>query len=96
MITDFKSKLAQDVFDGRNSRYARRLPKELRSKAKRLFDQINAVTKIETLRIPPSNQLEKLGGDLKGFWSLRINKQWRVIFCWKDGSAYKVDIVDYH
>jgi len=48
------------------------------------------------LTVPPSNRLEKLKGDLKEFHSIRINDQWRIIFCWIDGDAYKVAIVDYH
>lgn len=48
------------------------------------------------LRIPPSNRLEKLGGDLKDFYSIRINIQWRIIFKWENGNAQEVKIVDYH
>ncbi len=96
MIRDFASKTAQDVFDGTKSRYARKLPHELHEKACRLLDQINAVTRVEELRVPPSNRLEKLKGDLKDKWSLRINKQWRIIFKWASGDAHDVDIVDYH
>lgn len=96
MIHNFRSQTAQDVFDGANSRYARRLPVELHGKAQRLLDQLNAVTQVETLRVPPSNRLEKLKGELKNFWSLRINIQWRIIFEWHEGDAYHVDIVDYH
>ncbi len=69
---------------------------ELHAKAHRLFDQINAATQIETLKVPPSNNLEKLEGTLKGFWSIRINIKWRIIFRWEDGDASDVDIVDYH
>ncbi len=96
MIKNFKSKVAEDIYDGDTTRNARKIPLELHEKIRRLFDQLNAVTKIETLRIPPSNRLEKLSGNLKGYWSLRINKQWRVIFRWDNTSAIDVDIVDYH
>jgi len=96
MIKHFSSKLAQDIYNGANSRYARQFPPELHAKAQRLLDQLNAITRIETLRIPPSNHLEKLKGDLESYWSLRINKQWRLIFQWREGDAYQVDIVDYH
>ena len=96
MIRNFKSKVAQDIYDGENSRSARKIPAELREKIVRIFDQLNAVTRIDTLRIPPSNRLEKLSGNLKGYWSLRINKQWRVIFRWEDTDVLDVDIVDYH
>lgn len=48
------------------------------------------------LRIPPSNRLEKLSGNLKEFYSIRINDQWRIVFKWLDGNAAEVRIVDYH
>ena len=46
--------------------------------------------------MPPGNRLEKLSGDLEGYWSIRINAQWRIIFRWKAGDAFDVEIVDYH
>lgn len=66
MIRSFASKAAQDIYDGVNSRYARKIKSELHDKIRRLFDQINAVITIDTLRIPPGNRLEKLSGDFKG------------------------------
>ncbi|KAF0143504.1 MAG: proteic killer suppression protein [Nitrospirae bacterium] len=96
MIRTFASKTARDIYDGINSRYARKIPSELHGKIQRLLDQINAVIEVETLRIPPSNHLEKLSGKLKDFWSIRINDQWRIIFRWEKGDAIDVDIIDYH
>ena len=96
MIRNFKSSTAEDIFDGTNSRQARNISLDLHEKIRRLFDQINAATKVETLKVPPSNRLEKLQGNLKDYWSLRINIKWRIIFQWKNGEAYNVDIVDYH
>lgn len=96
MIKNFADKTARDVFDGTNSRYSRKLPRELHSKAQRLFDQINAAPSLEFLRVPPSNKLEKLIGNWKGHWSLRINEQWRIVFRWENNDAYDVRIVDYH
>ena len=96
MIRNFKSSTAQDIFDGVKSKQARKISHELHAKIYRLFDQLNAATQVETLKIPPSNRLEKLGGNLKGYWSIRINAQWRVIFEWKDGEAFNVDLVHYH
>ena len=58
--------------------------------------QIEAATRIEDLRLPPSNRLEALKGDRKGQWSIRINDQWRVCFRFVKGDAYDVQIVDYH
>ncbi len=96
MIFNFSTKTAQDIYDGENSRHARKLPGRLHSKARRLLDQLNAITQIDTLRIPPSNHLEKLKGNLKDYWSLRINDQWRIIFRWNGEHVVDVDIVDYH
>jgi proteic killer suppression protein len=96
VIKSLASKLTQDVYDEVNSRYARKLPRQLHPKARRLLDQINAAPSLELLRIPPSNQLEKLRGNLEGYWSLRINEQWRIIFLWEGTDALKVEICDYH
>jgi len=96
MIQGVVGKMTQDVYDGVNSRYARKLPGEIHDRARRLLDQINAAPTLDFLRIPPSNRLEKLRGDKKGFWSLRINDQWRIIFQWDGKDAVNVEITDYH
>ena len=96
MIKNFANRTAQDIYDGINSRYSRKLPRPLHAKAQRLLDQINAAPSLEFLSIPPGNKLEKLAGDKKGFWSLRINEQWRIIFRWAANDFYDVKIVDYH
>jgi proteic killer suppression protein len=64
--------------------------------AKRKLEAVNAANRLEDLTIPPSNRLEKLKGNLKEFYSIRINDQWRVIFKWIDGEPHEVRIVDYH
>ena len=64
--------------------------------AKRKLEAINAASRLEDLKVPPANRLEKLRGNLKDFYSVRINDQWRVIFKWVDGEARDVRIVDYH
>ena len=64
--------------------------------AKRKLEAINAASRLEDLKVPPANRLEKLRGNLKDFYSIRINDQWRVIFKWVDGEARDVRIVDYH
>jgi len=64
--------------------------------AKRKLEAINAASRLEDLKVPPANRLEKLKGNLKDFYSIRINDQWRVIFRWIDGEARDVRIVDYH
>ena len=64
--------------------------------AKRRLEAINAAHRLDDLLVPPSNRLEKLKGNLKGFSSIRINDQWRAIFKWTDGDAYDVRVVDHH
>ena len=64
--------------------------------AKRKLEAVNAAGRLEDLTIPPSNRLEKLKGNLKEFYSIRINDQWRVIFKWINGEPHAVRIVDYH
>jgi proteic killer suppression protein len=96
LINNFADKTARDVYDRTNSRYSRKLPRELHAKAQRLFDQINAAPSLEFLRVPPGNKLEKLVGNMKDEWSLRINNQWRIVFRWENNDAYDVKIVDYH
>ena len=60
------------------------------------LDVIDAAESLDDLRVPPGNRLEKLSGDRKDQFSIRINDQWRICFRWTDGDAYDVEIVDYH
>ena len=96
MIKSFADRFTQDIFDGTDSRFSRQISPFLREKAQRLLDQINAAPSLEVLSVSPGNRLKKLSGDLGGFWSIRINVQWRIIFRWLNGDAYEVRIVDYH
>ncbi len=75
---------------------SRRMPTEIRKRAAMRLLQLNAATRIEDLRLPPSNRLEQLRGDRDGQWSMRINDQWRVCFRFENGDAFDVGIVDYH
>jgi proteic killer suppression protein len=65
-------------------------------RAKRRLEALHAAARLEDLKVPPSNRLEKLRGELQGFHSIRINDQWRIIFRWVDGHAHDVAVVDYH
>lgn len=96
MLKTFGDKATRDIYDGEPSRHARKIPRELHGKISRLLDQINAAPSIETLKAPPDNRLERLKGELKDFWSLRVNDRWRVIFKWENGDAFEVKITDYH
>jgi len=64
--------------------------------AKRKLEAVHAASRLDDLMVPPSNRLEKLKGDLKGFYSIRVNDQYRVIFRWKEGEAWDVQVVEYH
>jgi proteic killer suppression protein len=70
--------------------------KNIERVARRKLLLLNAVMRLEDLRVPPGNQLEALKGDRKGQYSIRINDQWRICFAWNQGEASQVEIVDYH
>ena len=96
MIKSFRGQGTEDVFDGKNSRQARSCcPQSLWSIAQRKLDQISRVREIGELAIPPANRLDRLRGDRKDQYSIRINQQFRICFIWEDGHAYEVEIVDY-
>jgi proteic killer suppression protein len=75
---------------------SRRLPVEIQQTARRKLRMLNNARALNDLRIPPANRLEPLNGDRAGQYSIRINDQWRICFCWDDGSVLDVEIVDYH
>ena len=75
---------------------SRRLPTEIRVRAAMRLIQLNAASRIDDLRVPPSNRLEALKRDRAGQWSVRINDQWRISFRFADGDAFDVEITDYH
>ena len=97
MIRSFGNQATEDIFDGNNSKVARKTcPRSLWKIAARKLEQIDSVATLDDLKVPPGNRLESLSGDRKGQYSIRINDQYRVCFLWKDGSADNVEIVDYH
>lgn len=96
MIKSIKNKATQDIFDGSNTKAARKVPSELHERARDLLDAINAIARVDDLKAPPSNRLHKLKGSLKDFWSVSINDQWRIIFKWDEKNATDVEIIDYH
>lgn len=96
MIKSFGDRTTEDLYHGITSAKVRRLSPEVRTLALYKLDILNAVITLKELRSPPGNRLEALKGDLIGFHSIRINKQWRIIFKWKGTEAYDVRIADYH
>ena len=96
-IVSFRNQGTEDVFDGKNTPRARRVcPTNLMRIARRKLDQLANVTRLESLRVPPGNQLEALKDDRRGQHSIRINDRYRVCFAWRSGNAHDVEIVDYH
>lgn len=93
MIKSFRSEEAEKLFHRERSR---RLPSEIQRTTMRKLWMIDAAVNLADLRIPPANHLEALRGNRNGQCSIRINRQWRICFRWKDGDAFDVDIVDYH
>jgi proteic killer suppression protein len=93
MIKSFASKETEKLF---NRQFSRKLPQSIQRVARRKLAVLDAAGVLQDLRIPPSNRLEKLSGDRKGQYSIRINDQWRICFRWRSGDAYDVEIVDYH
>jgi toxin HigB-1 len=93
MITSFGSKETEKVWVGER---VKKWPLDIQTNGRRKLRMLNNSQNLADLRIPPSNRLEKLSGNLKDFYSIRINDQWRIIFSWEDGNASQVEIIDYH
>jgi proteic killer suppression protein len=97
MILDFADAGTEDVFHGSRTKAARRcLPPELWPAAQRKLDRVNRAREPRELADPPGNRLEALKGDYAGFFSIRINDQFRIVFRFENGDAREVAIVDYH
>ena len=92
MIVSFGDKATSDLFHGISSNKARKLPNQIHELALYKLDIINAAQNLDDLKSPPGNRLEPL----KGFHSIRINNQWRIVFRWEANAAHDVQIMDYH
>lgn len=79
-----------------NNEVSRRLGSQVSKLARRKRKMLNAATNVTDLRVPPGNRLEALKGDRKGQHSIRVNDQYRICFCWRNGDAFDVEIVDDH
>lgn len=97
MIQSFQNQGTEDIFNGVNSRAARRIcPNTIWRIASRKLDQLDSVESLPELRLPPGNRLEALEGDRQGQYSIRINNQYRICFTWQENGPADVEIVDYH
>ncbi|MCG6142754.1 MULTISPECIES: type II toxin-antitoxin system RelE/ParE family toxin [Leptospira] len=93
MILSFGDKETEKIF---NQIFSKRIPPEIQKKALIKLILLDNTEKEDDLKSPPSNRLESLKGDLNGFYSIRINDQWRIIFKFEQGNCNQVSIVDYH
>jgi proteic killer suppression protein len=96
MIQTFADDATRDVWNGVNSKAARRLPRALWPVIRRKLDQLDAVTRLDDLRVPPGNRLHALSGDLAGHHAVRVNDQYRVIFRFEGHDVHDVRCTDYH
>ena len=92
MIADFGDKQTEKLWHAKRTRF----PADLLQRAMNKLNILDAVTTLDTLRIPPSNRLETLKGDRTGQHSIRTNDQWRICFRWDSGNAHDVEISAYH
>ncbi len=93
MIVLFGDKSTHKIWDGE---WVKGFSKDIQETTRRKLRMLNNSYDIKDLMIPPSNKLEKLKGNLKEFYSIRVNDQWRLIFKWENGNAFNVELIDYH
>jgi len=93
MIQSFRDKEAEKIL---NRQFSAKLPKNIQGIARKKLVILDAEVDLNDLRVPPGNRLEALRDNRKGQHSIRINDQWRICFKWRNGSAYEVEITDYH
>lgn len=93
MITSFHDSDTEKIF---NRQFVKRFHPDIQNKARQKLAQLNRVTQLDELKVPPGNRLEALTGDRQGQHSIRINDQWRVCFVWNGSDAERVEVCDYH
>jgi proteic killer suppression protein len=96
MIRSFADAATRDIWNGVNSKAARRLPRPLWPVIRRKLDQLDVVTQLDDLRAPPGNRLHALTGDWAGHHAIRVNDQYRIIFRFEGHDAHEVRCTDYH
>lgn len=93
MIQSFKCKETEKIW---NQEYSKKFSADIQRVALRKLFMIQRAKELKDLMAPPANRLEKLKGDRKDQYSIRINDQYRICFQWEDSNAYNIEIVDYH
>ena len=96
MISSFGDETTTDIYHGNDTKSARRIRRELWSRIQHKLDLLNACTSIEDLRIPPANRGEKLRGDRAGFYRVRVNQPYRIVFRFVNGKCEEVRCIDHH
>ncbi len=96
MIRTLADDTTRDIWNGVNTKAARRIPRDLWPIVRRKLDQIDAVQRLDDLKVPPGNRLHVLGGDLRGWHAVRVNDQYRIVFRFEGENAFDVRCTDYH
>jgi proteic killer suppression protein len=96
VIVGYLDDVTRAIHVGEESKAARRFSVAVRKVARRKLDLIGAAVEVRDLAVPPGNRLEQLRGDLAGFYSIRVNDQYRIIFKFETGNASDVQLIDYH
>lgn len=96
MIASFGDMATEDLYHGRKTSRVRRFPESIVPAALRKLDVLRAAHRLHDLRSPPGNRLEALRGNYEGYYSIRVNDQWRLVFRWEGDAAHMVSLIDYH
>jgi len=96
VIATFADAATEDIWNGRDTKAARTIPKTIWRVAQRKLDLLNRVTRLDALRVPPGNRLEALQGARAGSYSIRVNDQYRITFLFREEHFYEVCCTDYH
>lgn len=96
MIQSFADATSVDLFRERNTRAARKIPRDIWRSVQRKLALLDAAGRVDDLAIPAGNRLELLRGDQAGRHSIRVNDQYRITFRWENGNAREVRVEDYH
>jgi toxin HigB-1 len=96
VIQSFADATTEDIFNGKDSKAARKVEKAVWPVVRRKLDMLNAAASLDDLRVPPGNRLELLKGTRKGHYRIRVNERWRITFRFEHHHAQSVCCEDYH